>query len=113
MNIARWVPMDIKGHAFRCASHLASYIDDLLRNGIQGVAEDEIDAKLDKAITIFRYISDKDVFENFYKNLLSKRLLGGKTSTLCNDCCISSLSLLWLIFVPFSSRLSSKECSSI
>ena len=28
---------------------------------------------------IFKYISDKDVFENYYKNLLSKRLLGGKT----------------------------------
>lgn len=63
----------------RCASHLASYIDDLLRNGIQGISEDEIDAKLEKAIVIFRYFSDKDIFENYYKNLLSKRLLAGKT----------------------------------
>jgi cullin 3 len=27
---------------------------------------------------IFKHLSDKDVFENFYKSLLSKRLLGGK-----------------------------------
>ena len=90
----------------RCASHLASYIDDLLRTGLNGVSEEEVDAKLEKVffsppcfylffhsfvhfsfvfllysktIVIFKYISDKDVFENYYKNLLSKRLLGGKT----------------------------------
>eukprot|EP01036_Dinobryon_divergens_P026477 gene26477-35136_t len=63
----------------RCASHLASYIDDLLRTGLNGVSEEEVDSKLEKTIVIFKYISDKDVFENYYKNLLSKRLLGGKT----------------------------------
>ena len=40
--------------------------------------ESEIDLKLEKAIVIFQYISDKDIFENFYKNLLCKRLLSGK-----------------------------------
>ena len=32
----------------RCASHLASYIDDLLRTGLNGVSEEEVDAKLEK-----------------------------------------------------------------
>lgn len=34
---------------------------------------------LEKVIVIFRYLQDKDVFENFYKTHLSKRLLGGRS----------------------------------
>lgn len=34
---------------------------------------------LEKVIVIFRYLQDKDVFENFYKAHLSKRLLGGRS----------------------------------
>ena len=32
----------------RCASHLASYIDDLLKSGIHGSSEEEVEAKLEK-----------------------------------------------------------------
>ena len=63
----------------QCASHLASYLDDLLRGGIQGATEVEVEDKLEKAIVIFKYLSDKDVFESYYKNLLCKRLLSGRT----------------------------------
>ena len=35
----------------------------------------EIDAVLDKTITVFRFLTDKDVFERYYKSHLSKRLL--------------------------------------
>jgi cullin 3 len=62
-----------------CAAHLASYVDELLRGGIQGATEMEVEDKLEKVIVIFKFLSDKDVFENYYKNLLCKRLLGGKT----------------------------------
>lgn len=34
---------------------------------------------LDKTITIFRFISEKDVFERYYKGHLSKRLLHGRS----------------------------------
>jgi len=34
---------------------------------------------LQKVITVFRYLSDKDVFEAFYKQHLAKRLLGGRS----------------------------------
>lgn len=34
---------------------------------------------LEKVIVIFRYLQDKDLFENFYKAHLSKRLLGGRS----------------------------------
>ena len=34
---------------------------------------------LDKTITVFRFITDKDVFERHYKNHLAKRLLLGRS----------------------------------
>lgn len=64
----------------RAASYLASYIDELFRNDtlLQTNNEEEIEVNLEKVMVIFRYISDKDIFENFYKMLLSKRLLSGR-----------------------------------
>jgi cullin 3 len=64
----------------RTASHLASYIDELFKNDtlLQMSNEDEIENKLEKVMVIFKYISDKDIFENFYKTLLSRRLLSGR-----------------------------------
>ena len=37
--------------------------------------DQEVDAVLDKTITIFRFITDKDIFERYYKTHLAKRLL--------------------------------------
>lgn len=34
---------------------------------------------LDKSITVFRYLTDKDVFERYYKGHLAKRLLLGRS----------------------------------
>lgn len=34
---------------------------------------------LDKTMTIFRYLTDKDVFERYYKGHLAKRLLHGRS----------------------------------
>ena len=39
----------------------------------------EVDAILDKTITVFRYLTDKDVFERYYKGHLAKRLLLGRS----------------------------------
>lgn len=62
-----------------CAAHLASYVDELLRGGIQGSTEVEVEDKLEKVIVIFKFLSDKDIFESYYKTLLCKRLLGAKS----------------------------------
>ena len=35
--------------------------------------------RLDQVIVIFRYLSDKDVFERFYKDHLQSRLLKGRS----------------------------------
>jgi cullin 3 len=39
----------------------------------------EVDIVLDKTITVFRYITEKDVFERYYKGHLAKRLLHGRS----------------------------------
>lgn len=38
-----------------------------------------MDTVLDKTITVFRYITEKDVFERYYKGHLAKRLLLGRS----------------------------------
>lgn len=38
-----------------------------------------MDSVLDKTITIFRFLADKDVFERYYKGHLAKRLLHGRS----------------------------------
>jgi cullin 3 len=50
----------------------------LLKKGLLGITEDLAEQKLDQVITLFRYVSDKDVFEDFYKQHLALRLLLGK-----------------------------------
>lgn len=39
----------------------------------------EVESVLEKTIFIFRYITDKDVFERYYKSHLAKRLLHGRS----------------------------------
>lgn len=41
--------------------------------------DQEVDLVLDKTITVFRYITDKDVFERYYKTHLAKRLLNNRS----------------------------------
>jgi cullin 3 len=63
----------------RAASCLAVYVDELLRTGLRGQSDDVVQHELGQAIVVFRYLSDKDVFESFYKQHLAKRLLGGRS----------------------------------
>ncbi len=63
----------------RTANCLAIYADELLKSGLKGASEEETNVKLNSVILIFRYLSDKDVFEAFYKQHLGKRLLAGRS----------------------------------
>ncbi|KAL9183407.1 hypothetical protein ACHAXT_005194 [Thalassiosira profunda] len=65
----------------RAANCLAVYVDELLRTGLRGADERRVSHELDRAIVIFRYLADKDVFEAYYKNHLAKRLLGNKSGS--------------------------------
>jgi cullin 3 len=65
----------------RVAQFLSSYIDDLLRNRMREFTEEAVDMLLNKIIILFRYLHDKDIFEQYYKVHLSKRLLSGKAQS--------------------------------
>ncbi|OQR97765.1 transmembrane protein, partial [Thraustotheca clavata] len=62
-----------------CAYMLAQFLDDLLKS--KSRYDNDLELQVDKVIGLFRFLSDKDVFEDFYKRLLSKRLLNAKGSS--------------------------------
>lgn len=64
----------------RTAELLARFLDRKLR-GEKGVTEVDMEETFDRTIILFRYIQCKDIFEAFYKKLLSKRLLLGKSAS--------------------------------
>lgn len=68
--------LDVDSRAAHC---LAIYSDELLRSGLRGSTESEVNQKLGDVITVFRYLQDKDVFESYYKQYLAKRLLMNKS----------------------------------
>eukprot|EP00551_Chaetoceros_affinis_P004249 CAMPEP_0203664768 /NCGR_PEP_ID=MMETSP0090-20130426/2117_1 /ASSEMBLY_ACC=CAM_ASM_001088 /TAXON_ID=426623 /ORGANISM="Chaetoceros affinis, Strain CCMP159" /LENGTH=803 /DNA_ID=CAMNT_0050528119 /DNA_START=41 /DNA_END=2452 /DNA_ORIENTATION=- len=63
----------------RAANCLAIYADELLKSGLRGASEEEVHTRLNMVILIFRYLSDKDVFESYYKQHLARRLLAGRS----------------------------------
>jgi cullin 3 len=65
----------------RSAEYISLFMDDKLRKGLKGCTEEETESVLDKTISLFRYLSEKDVFEKYYKQHLAKRLLHGKSSS--------------------------------
>ncbi|KAF8183923.1 Cullin, partial [Pholiota molesta] len=63
----------------KCSEFISLFIDENLRRGIKGKTDLEVEAILDKTITIFRFINEKDVFERYYKGHLAKRLLHSRS----------------------------------
>mmetsp|Transcript_7376 Transcript_7376/g.11800 ORF Transcript_7376/g.11800 Transcript_7376/m.11800 type:complete len:728 (+) Transcript_7376:45-2228(+) len=65
----------------RCSRYLSMYLDDLMRNRIQVNTQNDTELNLlvDRVVVLFRYLQDKDVFENFYKQQLAKRLLSARS----------------------------------
>uniref|UniRef100_A0AC35GBM4 Cullin family profile domain-containing protein n=1 Tax=Panagrolaimus sp. PS1159 TaxID=55785 RepID=A0AC35GBM4_9BILA len=58
---------------------LSLYINHHLKKGTTKINENDIFAILEKAVSVFKYLSEKDVFEKYYKNHLAKRLLFDKS----------------------------------
>lgn len=63
------------------AELIAKFIDSKLRSGNKGLSEDELEKTMDNAITLFRFINGKDIFEAFYKKDLAKRLLLNRSAS--------------------------------
>jgi cullin 3 len=58
---------------------MSLFIDDKLKKGVRGIDENDLEPVLDKAMVLFRFLQDKDVFETYYKQHLAKRLLLNKS----------------------------------
>ena len=65
----------------RSPEFLSLYVDDKLRKGLKGASEEETEGTLDGAASLFRFLQEKDVFERYYKQHLSKRLLFGRSAS--------------------------------
>lgn len=63
----------------RGSEYVSLFIDDNMKKGIKDKTEAQVDEVLDKAITLLRYVTDKDLFERYYKKHLSRRLLMNKS----------------------------------
>ncbi|KAG6879880.1 pre-tRNA nuclear export protein [Termitomyces sp. T32_za158] len=59
--------------------YISLFIDENLKKGLKGKTDEEVEVILDKTMTIFRFLTDKDVFERYYKGHLAKRLLHGRS----------------------------------
>ncbi|KAH8108737.1 Cullin-domain-containing protein [Phellopilus nigrolimitatus] len=56
---------------------LAKHADALLRKSNKVAEEVDLEDALNQVMVLFKYIEDKDVFQNFYSTKLSKRLIHG------------------------------------
>ncbi|QUC17781.1 uncharacterized protein UV8b_02022 [Ustilaginoidea virens] len=65
----------------RSSEYVSLFIDENLKRGIRGKTEAEIDAVLDKAIVLIRYLLDRDLFQTYYQRHLARRLLHGKSES--------------------------------
>ncbi|XP_063918183.1 cullin-4A-like [Zophobas morio] len=68
----------INGCHAKSAQLLAKYLDVKLRG--KDISDDDLEVILTKVIKLFKHVQGKDIFEAFYKKLLAKRLLLGKSA---------------------------------
>lgn len=61
-------------NVFKNPEYLARYCDILLRKSSKQLEEHDLDESLSQAMTVFKFLDDKDAFEKFYSKLLCKRL---------------------------------------
>lgn len=63
----------------RAPEFISLFIDENLKKGLKGKTEEEVEETLNRTITVFRFLHEKDVFERYYKGHLAKRLLQGRS----------------------------------
>ncbi len=82
---------------------MSSYCNKVLRTGGAKLSEEEIDEQLEKVIQLFSHLIDKDLFAEFYRNQLAKRLLGQRSAS--ND---AELSMIMKLKLKCGSQFTSK-----
>ena len=88
------------------------YVDNKLRRGLKGATEDEVELSLERAMSLFRYVHEKDVFEKYYKQHLARRLLLARSvSDDAERQMISKLKREWSVFLCRCFRAPHSDCS--
>merc|ERR1712241_185032 len=65
----------------RSPEYLSLFIDDKLKKGVKGLSDVEVEQVLDKSMILFRFLQEKDAFEEYYKRHLARRLLNQKSAS--------------------------------
>ncbi|WVQ75637.1 hypothetical protein IAR50_005266 [Cryptococcus sp. DSM 104548] len=65
----------------RAAEYLSLFIDENLKKGSKTRTEDEVEQAKSKTLILFRFLTDKDKFERYYKNHLARRLLYSRSAS--------------------------------
>ncbi|KAF5369550.1 hypothetical protein D9758_002557 [Tetrapyrgos nigripes] len=60
---------------------LAKHADLLLRKNNKMSEDSDLESALNRVMTLFKYLEDKDVFQSFYSTRLSKRLIHGVSAS--------------------------------
>lgn len=83
---------------------LCAYVDRLLKGSIKTADEEELEEKLKLCIELFCFMTDKDMFAEIYRDMLSKRLLNKRSVS--NDVEKSMIGRMKHICgAPFTSKL--------
>ncbi|KAJ3271112.1 hypothetical protein HDV01_007049 [Terramyces sp. JEL0728] len=61
--------------------YVSLYMDHVLRQQSKGKLAEDFNVVADRAIAIFRFLQEKDIFERYYKQHLAKRMLQSKISS--------------------------------
>ncbi|KAJ2854959.1 hypothetical protein J3B02_002417 [Coemansia erecta] len=64
------------------AQLIAKFIDQCMRSGGKHAGDEDIDRRLDRVLVLFRFLQNKDIFEEYYKRDLAKRLLYRKSASI-------------------------------
>lgn len=86
-------PKDATAPIKSSTSELLSTYCDTIMKSTDKVGEEKLDELLEKIVRLFGYISDKDMFQEFYRRQLSKRLLVAKSNTDAERSLISKLKM--------------------
>ena len=66
----------------KIAELMSSFCDRILKSGSpEKLSESEIEEFLEKTVTLFSYLTDKDIFADYYRNQLAKRLLNQRIAS--------------------------------
>ena len=66
----------------KTADLMSSFCDRILKSGsAEKLSEGEIEDYLERTVTLFAYLTDKDIFSDYYRNQLAKRLLNQRSAS--------------------------------